>query len=95
LQPHVDPKSGSECASICERTRALHCKHPEGCLANCLAMATATPCSAAIAALFSCLVAEPAAHWQCDPDTGFAQIRDGYCDAPQASALACMDEKMR
>jgi hypothetical protein len=58
-------------------------------------MATAIPCSAAISALFSCLTAEPAAHWQCDPDTGFAQIRDGYCDAPQASALACVNEKMR
>jgi hypothetical protein len=93
--PLVDTKLRGECENICEPTRALNCKHPEGCIANCLVMATATPCSAAIASFFSCLTAEPAAHWQCDPESGFAQIRDGYCDTQQAGALACMNEKMR
>jgi hypothetical protein len=58
-------------------------------------MASATPCSKELAAFQACLVKEPTAHWECEEETGVAQIRSGYCEAEQALAGTCMEGKMQ
>lgn len=82
------------CRSICERSTQLKCKNAGQCAANCVGMAALTPCSDAISTLYSCLVREPLAHWNCAED-GVAAIREGYCDSEQAKAVACMEAKMQ
>jgi hypothetical protein len=94
LQP-ADAKTRAQCSSICSRSNELHCKHPETCLPNCLAMQAATPCGREFAGFYACLVGQPVAHFECDEESGVAQIRDGYCDAEQERTVACMNEKMK
>ena len=93
--PVADTATRARCAVLCERTADLKCKHPEACLPNCLAMASATPCNEPISALFSCLTKAEIGHFQCDEQTGFAQIREGYCEQEQANAARCMEAKMQ
>ena len=64
--------------------RALHC----------LAMASATPCSQQISEFYACLAVQPAARWQCDNESGVAQIREGFCEKEQAQSVSCMETKM-
>jgi hypothetical protein len=71
----------------------LKCKNTGECLVNCLGMASLTPCSSEISAMFACFLKEPNAHWECGED-GVATIRDGYCDKEQGKAVECMDQKM-
>jgi hypothetical protein len=61
---------------------------------NCLAMATATPCSSELLAMQRCLAAQPLEHWECSQD-GVGAIRVGYCDDEQGAAVHCMTTKMR
>jgi hypothetical protein len=81
------------CRDICARSQQLKCKSSEQCAPNCIAMAALTPCSPQISALFSCILREPLAHWECAED-GVAAIRKGYCDAEQEQAVTCMEQKM-
>jgi len=92
-QVPIEKGAQSTCAKICNRSRDLKCQHADRCLTNCLGMASLTPCSPSISAFFACLVKEPSSHWECDDD-GVAAIREGFCDATQAAALACMEAKM-
>lgn len=89
----VSPEAQTSCRGICERSKQLKCKRSEECLPNCYGMASLTPCSKEINPLFSCLLREPAEHWECDED-GMGAIRDGYCDKEQREAVACMEKKM-
>lgn len=82
------------CRSICQRSTELKCKNAGQCAANCVGMASLTPCSQPVSAMFSCLLREPLAHWSCAED-GVAAIREGYCDSEQAQAVACMEAKMQ
>lgn len=63
-------------------------------MGNCIAMASVTPCSEALQSLYRCLVDQPLTHWECAED-GVAAIRDGFCDAEQGQAAACMEAKMQ
>ena len=93
--PPADARTRAQCASICTRSRELHCKQPETCEPNCLAMQAATPCGPQFSGFYACLVGQPAAHFECDEESGVAQIRDGYCDREQELTVACMNEKMK
>ena len=93
--PAPDSATRKSCAVLCERSVALKCKNPEGCLPNCLAMGSATPCNEPMSALFSCLVKADISRFECDDETGFAQIREGYCEQEQASATRCLEAKLR
>jgi len=76
------------CPGMCERARALKCKHDEGCVAACRQMSTASGCATEMAAVLSCLAREPLEHWECNSD-GEPAIKDGYCDAEQSKFVAC------
>ena len=91
----ADATTRSQCANICERSSALHCAHASECVPNCLAMQAATPCGAPFSAFYACLVREPTTHYQCDEQSGVAQIKDGFCESEQKAAYQCMAEKMK
>ena len=82
------------CETICGHSFALKCTQAKECAINCLGMATLTPCSAEFAGLYSCLVNEPVAHWECGAD-GVAAIREGYCERQQAVTASCMEKKLK
>lgn len=82
------------CETICSHSFALKCAHANDCAVNCLGMATLTPCSAEFVQLYSCLVKEPRAHWECGED-GVASIRVGYCEQQQGAAVGCMEKKLK
>jgi len=82
------------CAAICDHSFSLKCPQAKECAINCLGMATLTPCSAEFAELYSCLVKEPTAHWECGAD-GVAAIREGYCERQQAVTASCMEKKLK
>jgi len=88
-------KTREQCAAICELSRQLRCKSPAQCLPNCLAMASATPCGQQINEFYTCLVGQPPARWQCDSESGVAQIREGFCEKEQAQTVSCMEAKMK
>jgi len=100
----VPPKTGSgeppasplraACDEICGRSRALACARKEDCLQGCFDMAGIEGCTAAFERLYSCLAAEPVAHWECAED-GVAAIRDGYCEKEQAGAARCVEAKTK
>ena len=55
---------------------------------GCLQMAGVPGCSQPFEQLYSCLAAEPVAHWECAED-GMGAIRDGYCEKEQSAAANC------
>src|SRR4051794_28979256 len=55
----ANAKTRDQCAEICQKSRQLACKSPDQCLPNCLAMASATPCSEQVGAFYACLVGQP------------------------------------
>jgi hypothetical protein len=57
-------------------------------------MAALTPCQGEMVGFYQCLVTQPVDHWECAED-GVAAIRDGFCDDPQRTAIACMESKMQ
>jgi hypothetical protein len=83
-----------DCDSICAHSRELKCVHTSQCFANCVGMATLTPCGDEISTFYRCLVKQPTARWQCDED-GVAAIRDGFCNDEQARVVGCMQQKAR
>lgn len=91
----ADATTRAQCANICERSNTLHCKQASECLPNCLAMQAATPCGVPFSAFYACLVREPTSHYQCDEQSGVAQIKDGFCEKEQQVAYQCMAEKMK
>ncbi len=82
------------CKDICDRSRRLKCTHVDECLPNCIAMASATPCSEEVAVFYECLNRQPLQNWECAED-GVAAIRDGFCNKEQGRAVGCMEAKMR
>jgi len=78
------------CDEICSRSRELHCAGQARCPQGCVEMAAIPGCEPPFAALYTCLTAEPVAHWECSED-GVAAIRDGYCEKQQAAAASCVE----
>jgi len=98
-QAHVSPVKVPEtvvsaCRQICGRSVELKCSHANECEPNCVATASATPCAAAFSTFYDCLVKQPVKNFECDED-GVASVREGFCDAEQATALRCMEAKMQ
>jgi hypothetical protein len=77
------------CEGICEISHRLKCKNAGECTSSCIAMGSLEPCTAATAAFYRCLRGHPAEHWECSSE-GIASVKDGYCDAEQARAAACL-----
>lgn len=89
----VTKKPSALCEQVCERTRGLHCKDRNGCLANCTMMAALEPCDQQFSAFYGCLAQEPLPHWECSPE-GVPAIRDGYCEHEQAAASSCLEQQV-
>jgi hypothetical protein len=84
----------STCSEICRRSQELRCKNAHECEPNCRAMAALKPCRESVSALFGCLVRQPLTNWECAED-GVAAIREGFCEAEQARAVGCMEDKLK
>lgn len=80
------------CGHICERSRALKCQNADGCLVDCVAAGTGTPCNAEFQAFYRCLTPQPAHNWECAED-GIAAIKPGFCDEQQERVVRCMEAK--
>jgi hypothetical protein len=85
------PSALTACASLCKKSKALHCPKLAECETQCLAMYQLRPCLAQVGKFVACLQREPIEHWECDED-GAAAIRDGYCNKEQAAIVDCGNE---
>jgi hypothetical protein len=88
------PKLQRLCLEICGRSRDLKCKHGDGCAANCLAMASAPPCTEQFLVFYECIAKQPARNWECSED-GVAAIREGFCEKEQEQTVLCMESNAR
>ena len=48
-------------------------------------------CDAELLRFMACAAREPASHWECDD--GIPALKDGFCDAEQASVVKCVGSK--
>ena len=80
------------CGSICERSQVLKCQNANGCLVDCVAAGTGTPCNAEFQAFYRCLMPQPVHKWDC-ADDGIAAIKPGFCEGQQERAVQCMEAK--
>lgn len=78
------------CTKICSHTATLECGPLDHCLRGCAEMRASEICGDELAGFLRCSATHPAEHWECDPMTGAAAIKDGYCDAEQGAVVACM-----
>jgi hypothetical protein len=94
VRVEVPPELEQTCRRMCDRSVQLKCGNAAKCLPNCFAMASATPCTKEMLAMYQCLVGQPLDNWECAPD-GVAAIKKGLCYEQQAAAVACMEAKMQ
>ena len=85
-QPAID----DPCPTICSRTTTLECGPLDNCLRECAEMRSAGACGNELEGFLRCTEAHPLEHWECDPETRAAAIKDGYCDAEQGAIVACL-----
>jgi hypothetical protein len=82
------------CGGICERSRKLRCKNAAECERNCQAMGLIAGCNEQMLVLYRCLGGQAVDRWECAED-GVAAIRDGFCEAEQEKAVACVEMKTK
>jgi hypothetical protein len=68
----------------------LECGPLDNCLRGCAEMRSAAKCGDELEGFLRYSAAHPVEHWECDPETGSAAVKDGYCTAEQAAVVACL-----
>lgn len=84
------PATDDPCPTICSRTTTLECGPLANCLRGCAEMRSADKCGDELKGFLRCSAAHPVEHWECDPETGSAAVRDGYCNSEQGAVVACL-----
>ena len=91
-KPVSDPPAAStsqeRCRKFCGHTESMHCGPPSKCAEGCERMLDANVCRAQVLKFFDCAEREPVDHWECDH--GAPSIKDGFCEAPQAAFVECL-----
>lgn len=82
--------AGDLCPTICTRTTTLACGPLDNCLRACAELRSADKCGEELESFLRCSATHPVEHWECDPDTGAAAIKNGFCDTEQGAVVACL-----